>query len=180
MKVKLLSGVPLFATPWTCISDCLLDISTLNITSESQTECVQNEAFSVLLQTPSSGVFLCFLSKWQLQLSDWSDLTPGLFSFAQVSGLSISRFSTVLSKVFTSWALFSTATTSTGADYYILPLAPLLLPFCSLFSIKQPERYFQSDRVIVLLFSFMRMGIRYGHCSAGITWNSGCSVSHAQ
>ena len=38
---------------WTCISDCLLDISTLNIESESQIECVQNEAFTVLLQTPS-------------------------------------------------------------------------------------------------------------------------------
>lgn len=53
-----------------------------------------------------------------------------------------------------------------------LSLAPA---FCGRFSIKQPERSFQSGRLIVLLFSFMRMGVLYAHCSLGIPWNSGCS-----
>ena len=65
ISVCILDLSPKFCT---CISDCLLDISTLNIESESQIECVQNEAFTVLLQTPSSGIFLSFLSKWQFQL----------------------------------------------------------------------------------------------------------------
>ena len=123
---------------WTCISDCLLDISTLNIESESQIECVQNEAFTVLLQTPSSGIFLSFLSKWQFQLCQIGQ-TWHLVCFLLLKSLvcASAAFQLYFQKAFTSWPFLSSvtddtliqATTSAAADDYVLPLSPLLLPF---------------------------------------------------